>query len=201
MANATINDYITAGRALTASRFYNGFSPEQRQLVNAPQRNYKRANPHLEPTVCSISGYSRPDDPKGAGYIFSHLEHYGVDQCLEWLPTSKLAHRLLHARFTDPRSWFDFVYRNYQHGAWFTFLVMSPTKVGRWSYDRIYPMGLPKQGEFWTDYATACGIDRELFKARDLRDPIRALWSFPEPLEQVAPAPLVIDPPARRRAA
>lgn len=61
-----MHDYIDAGRKLNASRWYNGFSPQARNLVNQPQRveRYQRGN---NPLVCSISGYTRPDDPKGKG--------------------------------------------------------------------------------------------------------------------------------------
>lgn len=187
-----MHDYLTAGKALQASRIYNGFTWEERIAVNAVQRTRRRRD---NPTVCSISGYSAPHDLKGSGYIFTHLEDYR--RALEWLPVGKRAHRLLHARFTNPREWFDFVAANYVHGAWWTMLVMSPIQCGR-QFDRCYPVGLPMHDERWEDFATAAGISRELFTARDIREPIRALWKFPVVAK---PAPVEIAPPARRRVA
>lgn len=193
MATATINDLLITGKLLSKSRRYNGFTWEERIASNPPQRILRRQRG--SPDTCGITGFSRPDDLKGSGYIFTHLEDYR--NVGDWYPVSKRTHARMHARFTDPRSWFDLVYDHYQHGAWFTFLVMSPTKVlGNWGFDRIYPRGLPKDGEFWATYATACGLERDLFKARDLREPIRALWSFPAPPE-AALSP--IQPRARRR--
>jgi len=194
-----LNDYIAAGRKVSKDRWYNGFSPQARNGVNQPQRveRYQRGN---NPTVCSITGYTRPDDPKGAGYMFTHLEDYSIEKSTEWLPVSKLAHRLLHARFVDPRSWFDFVARNYKHGAWWTMLVMSPVKMYR-SYDEVYPVGLPKDGEFWEAFATEAGISRDLFLSRDLRDPIRFFWGFPEVSKPKGILPSrFINPPKRKRA-
>lgn len=194
MATATINDFITTGKMLGRSRSYNGFDWDARIATNKPQRILRRQLG--EPTTCCITGFSRPHDLKGSGYVFLHLEDYR--NVRDWYPVSKRTHARMHARFTDPRSWFDLVYDHYEHGAWFTMLVMSPTKVlGNWGFDRIYPRGLPKDGEFWASYATACGLEREMFRDRDLRVPIRALWSFPTPPE-LAQSP--IQPRARRRA-
>lgn len=192
MATATINDFITTGRAMARSRRYNGFDWDTRIAVNPAQRQLRAQRG--SPQTCGITGYRI--QPGGQDFIYCHLEDYR--NAGDWLPVSKRTHARLHARFTDPRSWFDLVYDHYEHGAWFTFLVMSPTKVlGNWSFDRIYPRGLPKDGELWASYATACGLERELFKARDLREPIRALWSFPAPPELVQSP---IQPRARRRA-
>jgi len=185
--------YIETGRAVNARREYNGYSADQRKLVNRPQRVFKKMHPDTEPTVCSISGYSSPDDPKGAGYCYSHTETYDVEDTLDWYPCSKLAHRLLHNRFVEPRRWFDFVASNYQHGAWFTFLVMSPAKMqylpSRKPYWSVYPHSLPSYGQYWEEYATACGISRELFQQDDLAEIIKFFWSFPRPADGSLPPP------------
>lgn len=187
----TLSDYVKVGKIVCSAPWhYNGYRPEERMLVNKPQREFKKANPHLEPTVCGITGYSRPDDPRAAAsfYCFSHLENYSVEQCLEWLPVSKLAHRMLHSRFVQPKAWFRFVAKHYRHGAWWTMLSMSPVKMFErraldgtrmqpfWS---IYPIGLPRHGEHWEDFATKAGISRDLFLAEDIRETIRFFWSFP----------------------
>lgn len=208
MSVLTIADYVEVGRKVNKARFYNGFTPAERGYSNAPQREARR-NPEMNPLVCSISGYSVPYDPKGKGYMFTHLEDYSRDEVINsWLPCSKLAHRLLHARFTDPRAWFDFVARNYVHGAWWTMLVMSPFKmrpaydangVRRPPYWSIYPNGLPRVGEFWEDYATKAGISRELFQTADTRVPIRHFWQFPRVEMPAPPKVYAPAPPARRR--
>jgi hypothetical protein len=59
-----LHDYIVEGRKLAQSRVYNGFTWEERIAVNAVQRQQRKLH---NPMVCSISGYSRPDDPQGAG--------------------------------------------------------------------------------------------------------------------------------------
>lgn len=188
-----MHDYLVAGRRLLDSRVYNGFTWDERIAVNPVQRTRRR---HDNPLVCSISGYSAPHDPKGSGYMFTHLEDYR--RPLEWLPVGKRAHRLLHARFVNPRDWFDFVAEHYVHGAWWTMLVMSPVQCAR-PFDRCYPQGLPMHEERWEAFATAAGLSRDLFRARDIREPIRALWKFPT--VPVPAEPVEIAPPPRRRAA
>lgn len=185
----TLADYVKVGKIVcNAPWHYNGFPPDQRALVNKPQRETKKANPHLEPTVCDMTGWTDPDDPRGRGYIFTHLENYELGECLDWLPVSKLTHRILHARFTNPKGWFRYVAQHYRHGAWWTMLCMSPVKMfvrpapdggilrPYWS---VYPIGLPKPGEYWEDYATKVGISRDLFLAEDIRETIRFFWDFP----------------------
>jgi hypothetical protein len=59
-----------------ADRFYNGFSPDERALLSRPQRAERYENSATIPLVCCVTGFSRPDDPRGAGYMFTHLEDY-----------------------------------------------------------------------------------------------------------------------------
>lgn len=195
----TLDDYLAIGRRLKSDkeRPYNGFPYHLAYPATPIQRNFKRANPQLEPTVCGITGFSDPADPRGRGYIFTHLENYEEHQCLEWLPCCKLAHRLLHDRFINPKAWFRFVAEHYVHGAWWTMLTTSPVKMfvrpapsggimrPFWS---IYPKGLPAHGEFWPEYATEAGISRDLFLADDIRETIKFFWNFPGESEGNSPA-------------
>jgi len=66
---ATLSDVMAMGKKVSGSRCYNGYTPDMRALVNKPQRDHKKFSPHLEPTVCSITGYSRPDDPRGRRHV------------------------------------------------------------------------------------------------------------------------------------
>lgn len=122
-----------------AERLYNGFSSSQRASLSHSQRveRYQCGN---NPHVCCVTGFSRPDDPKGAGYIFTHLEDYRKP--LEWYPMSKRAHYLLHRRFIDPKPWERLVAKHYRKGAWFTLLTMNVADMYR-PFDEIYPVGLP----------------------------------------------------------
>ena len=212
-----LEDYIAVGKVVCGQpRHYNGFPHAVRQLVNIPQRDHRRFSPHKNPLVCDITGFSAPDDPKGKGYMYAHLENYEVATCLDWLPCSIIAHRTLHARFVRPKAWFDMVARHYVHGAWWTMLCMSPVKMfvrpspdggimaPYWS---IYPLGLPKPGvptKEWQDYATKAGISRDLFLANDVRETIRYFWSFPgadaATLPDISPLTAISPPPRRRPA-
>ncbi len=127
-------------------RWYNGFSPEDRTQLSRPQRHerYSRGN---NPTACCMTGFSRPDDLKGNGYLFTHLEDYRKP--LAWYPMSKRAHTLLHRRFKEPEKWMRFVAKHYVHGAWFTLLTMNVNDMYK-AFDETYPEGLPAQDELWT---------------------------------------------------
>jgi hypothetical protein len=191
-------DVLALGVQVSASRCYNGFTWPERMTSNPPQRieRYKRGN---NPTVCSITGFSDPLFPRDRGYIFSHNEDYR--RPLWWHPVSRLTHQTLHARFKNPRKWFDLVARHYVHGAWFTLLSMNPARQfplpnqpgGR--FDLIYPQGLPDFDKPDPALGDFLGLSRELFLSTDLREPIRALWKWP-----LSPAPAAVDPPIRRRA-
>ncbi|MCP4185675.1 MAG: hypothetical protein GY761_20620 [Hyphomicrobiales bacterium] len=141
-------------------RIYNGFSNKERYRLSIPQRaeRYKKGN---NPSVCCMTGFSRPDDIKGAGYMLAHLEDYR--RPLDWLPMSNRAHNLLHRRFKTPQKWFRLVAKHYVHGAWFTFLTMNVQDMYR-PYDEIYPHDLPKLGETWPDLADELGIERGSFE-------------------------------------
>ncbi len=155
---------IPAGDALEVAqknhrdKWYNGFSPEERMSLSKPQRHerYSRGN---NPTVCCMTGFSRPDDIKGTGYIFSHLELYSDP--LNWIPMAKRPHYLLHRRFIDPKPWLRLVAKHYRHGAWFTLLTMDVRDMYK-SYDEIYPDGLPGPNELWPQYTDELGISGEL---------------------------------------
>jgi hypothetical protein len=122
-----------------ADRCYNGFIPEERALLSRPQREerYQRGN---NPLVCCVTAFSRPEDPRGAGYMFTHLEDYR--RPLDWYPVSKRVHYLLHRRFIDPLPWQRLVERNYKRGAWFTLLTMDVRDMYK-PFDEVYPAGLP----------------------------------------------------------
>lgn len=189
---------LQAGRDVHKQRVYNGFVWAERSAANKPQRveRYENGN---DPKVCSMTGFSDPARSRDRGYIFTHNEDYS--RPLWWHPVSRLTHRILHARFYEPRKWFDWVAAHYKHGAWFTFLSMNPLKQfpgpGR-GFEFIYPSGLPGPYEVWPDYADQIGLSEELFRSRDLREPIRALWRLPERQPLVADRGALIDPPKRR---
>lgn len=148
-----------ATRSNYADRWYNGFSPKQRALLSKPQRQerYSRGN---NPTVCCMTGFTKPDAPKGAGYMLAHIEDY--EKPLNWLPMSKRAHYLLHRRFVDPVSWKRLVAKHYRHGAWFTLLTMNVQDMYK-PYGEIYPHGLPGPNELWSDHADKLGISHTCF--------------------------------------
>ena len=137
-------------------RWYNGFSPEDRALLSKPQRaeRYSRGN---NPTVCCMTGFTRPDALKGTGYMFTHLEDYR--QPLNWYPMSKRAHTLLHRRFLEPEKWMRLVEKHYVHGAWFTLLTMNVSDMYK-PFDEVYPLGLPDHNSLWCDYADVCGVTK-----------------------------------------
>lgn len=107
-----------------------------------------------------MTGFSRPDDVKGAGYMFTHLEDYGSP--LDWYPMSKRAHYLLHRRFIDPNPWLRLVTKHYKHGAWFTLLTMDVRDMAR-PFCETYPNGLPGPHENWPDAADKMGLSRGFF--------------------------------------
>lgn len=174
MTNPGYLEYIRQGAEAHASFWYNGFTPGDRRGTNPAQRveRYGKGN---NPLTCCITGYSRPDDPKGAGYMYGHLEDYR--RPIDWYSVSKKAHAILHKRFCDPYAWFDLVAANYVHGAWFTFLLMSPKKMYM-PFDVIYPEGLPPHGELWPDVADAWGISKAFYQSDDTLAQIRTLWSW-----------------------
>ena len=141
-------------------RIYNGFSNHERLHLSKPQKveRYKKGN---NPSVCCMTGFSRPDDIKGAGYMLAHLEDY--HRPLDWLPMSNSAHNLLHRRFKSPQKWKRLVAKHYVHGAWFTLLTMDIRDMYR-PYADTYPDGLPKLDENWPELADKMGINRSTFE-------------------------------------
>ncbi len=152
------SDALEAAQKNHRDKWYNGFSPEERLSLSRPQRQerYSRGN---NPTVCCMTGFSRPDDLKGQGYLFTHLENY--DEPLNWYPMSKRSHHLLHRRFLEPKPWLRLVAKNYKEGAWYTLLSMDPRNMYK-SYDEIYPHGLPGPNELSPQYKDELGISGEL---------------------------------------
>jgi hypothetical protein len=120
--------------------WYNGFSPEQTTAVTPIQNKAVKEGKLQQPLVCSICGHTRPDDPKGAGYIYMHLEDY--ERPLDIYPACKRCHAALHARFRDPERWQRIVRAHFRHGAWFTLLSMDSASQQR-SFWLTYPDGLP----------------------------------------------------------
>jgi hypothetical protein len=96
-------------------RPYNGFSWEERCAVTPIQNAAFRDGRLSRPTRCSICGYSYPEDPRGKGYIFAHLEDYSQPLCI--LPTCKRCHAALHARFEQPRHWQTMVRQHWRQGS------------------------------------------------------------------------------------
>src|ERR1700676_1639823 len=139
---------------------YNGFDWETRYATNRPQRIAIKSGIIQQPTVCSITGFSRPEDLQGAGYIFPPLENYSKP--LDFYPGCKSAHAALHARFRDPARWFRLVSRHYVHGAWWTFLSMLEADMLP-PFAEVYPEGLPAPGELWERRATELEISPALF--------------------------------------
>ncbi len=121
-------------------RHYNGWTWEERCAIIPTQNKAVREDRIKRPTVCSICGHSKPDDPKGAGYIFMHTERY--DRPLDLYPACKRCHAALHARFDDPARWLAVVKENWRQGAWFTLLSMDPASQFQ-PFEITYPRGLP----------------------------------------------------------
>lgn len=57
--------------------WYNGWNWNQRRAVTPIQNAAVRSGELIRPTVCSICGFSDPENLDGRGYIFMHLEDYG----------------------------------------------------------------------------------------------------------------------------
>lgn len=169
----SFDDYLRRGRSVVSTRYYNGFSPDERSASGPPiqQKRYREGN---DPGPCSITRHAPgPGEPR----IQTHLEDYRYPT--DWLPIAPSAHKLLHQRFYAPRSWFRLVGEHYVHGAWFTLLVMSPNKMLH-PFTQTYPIGLPLPGDLWTDVADQWGVTRDLFFRPDVTDIVRHLWAFPE---------------------
>ena len=146
---------------------YNGFSWAERCATNAPQRNGVKSGAITQPIECSVSGFSRPEALKGAGYIFMHLEDYR--RPLDFLPVCKSVHASLHARFRDPVRWAKVVYERYVEGAWFTLLTMDPASQTA-PFDEIYPNGLPGLGELNVEMAGEIGITKDYWNPDNWKD-------------------------------
>jgi hypothetical protein len=168
----SMEDYIARARQVMQTGYYNGFSNEERQASNGPigHHRYRLRN---DPGPCCITGYYTADYHKR---VQTHLEDYR--RPLDWIPISQAAHKALHQRFTRPRNWFQLVGEHYVHGAWFTLLVMSPTKMLH-PFTQTYPLSLPGPNELWPHVADKWGITRDLFFERDESKIIRHLWEFP----------------------
>jgi hypothetical protein len=121
-------------------RPYNGFSWQQRCAITPVQNRAIKEGRLTRPTVCSICGHTKPDDPKGAGYIYCHLEDYS--RPLDILPACKSCHAALHARFDDPARGFAVAKANWRQGAWFTLLSMDLQSQYQ-PFEVTYPEGLP----------------------------------------------------------
>ena len=119
---------------------YNGFTPDERFASIPIQNDALRRGVIKQPVGCSICGFSKPNDFKGQGYIFMHLESYSSP--LDIYPACKRCHAVLHARFVTPERWLEIVRAHFQEGAWFTKLTMNP--ASQWQlYHLTYPKGLP----------------------------------------------------------
>jgi len=140
--------------------WYNGFSWQERSATSPAQRLAVKEGRVALPTACGLTGFSRTDDPKGLGYIFMHNEDY--NRPLVFHPLCRSAHYALHSRFTDPLRWLKLARKHYRHGAWFTFLTMDPEDMRR-PFQTVYPIGLPDEGELWTDVADELHLQAEDF--------------------------------------
>jgi hypothetical protein len=140
--------------------WYNGFSWEERIAASPIQTEAVKRGRIRKPAVCGLSGFTRPDDPNGWGYIFMHNEDYS--RPLSSYALSRTAHYALHSRFTDPLRWTRLVRRHYRHGAWFTLLTMDPADMRR-PFEDTYPIGLPVEGELWPDVADELGLSAQSF--------------------------------------
>jgi len=117
---------------------YNGYSWKERCAVTPIQNKAVREGRLIRPTTCSICGHTKPDAPKGAGYIFMHTERY--DRPLDIYPCCKRCHAALDARFDNPARWFTVVKQNWREGAWFTILSMAPVSQHQ-PFEATYPYG------------------------------------------------------------
>ena len=75
------------------SRWYNGFSPEDRDRLSRPQYSAFRSGKVQRPVACLACGL---DD----GRILTHLEDYTMP--LDFLPLCYGCHKALHERFRFP---------------------------------------------------------------------------------------------------
>jgi hypothetical protein len=123
---------------------YNNWTWAERCAVTPIQNAMFRSGELIRPTVCSICGFSRPDQLHGSGYIYSHLERY--DRPAEIYPVCKRHHADLHARFRQPLRWQGALETHGRAGAWFTWLSMDAASQWR-PFRETYPDGLPLPGE------------------------------------------------------
>ena len=56
---------------------YNGWTWAERTAATPVQKRALAEGAIRQPTVCGITGFSAPDDPRGRGYVFMHNEDYG----------------------------------------------------------------------------------------------------------------------------
>jgi hypothetical protein len=139
MSTSGNNSKNAVGRTYTLPH-YNGFTSNERFASIPIQNEAVRQGLIKQPDTCSICGFSKPDNLKGQGYIFMHLECYAHP--LDIYPACKRCHAALHARFVDPGRWIEIVKANFREGAWFTMLTLNPKS--QWMpYNVIYPNGLP----------------------------------------------------------
>lgn len=119
---------------------YNGFSHEERMASIPVQNAAAKTGQFRFPTACSICSFSDAARPRGAGYIYAHLEDYR--QPLSCHPTCRYCHAALHVRFREPERWQGVLAKHHRAGAWFTLLTSDPASQTV-PFDLTYPEGLP----------------------------------------------------------
>ena len=118
---------------------YNGFSWPERCAVTPIQNEALRSGRLVRPVVCTICGDARSELPHGRDYRFLHLEDYR--QPFAIYGCCKPCHAALHARFRDPKRWWELVRLHGRLGQWFTLLSLDPASQWK-SFNETYPDGL-----------------------------------------------------------
>jgi hypothetical protein len=120
--------------------WYNGWSPAERCATLPVQRQALGDGTIATPTTCSICGFVPADHPGTAKTVWLHDENYADP--LAAYHVCRSCHRVLHARFEQPKPWLSLIARYGNGERWFERLTMNPASL-RQSFSQIYPEGLP----------------------------------------------------------
>lgn len=120
--------------------FYNGFSMAERRGTSPLLRAARAAGILGVPKGCSICGVVQ--SIVAPIRLEWHLEDYR--EYLNLYAICHSCHRILHARFEQPRRWARLLARH-PDVSWVQKLTMDPASKGR-PFDETYPDGLSYEG-------------------------------------------------------